>query len=309
MGEGGDIIVVDEACLIKQPVYDKRISRMLGDNASESKLVIIVNPWDKNNFAYDAWQNESYVKIHIPWQQALTEGRTTQDFIDEQKETLTPYSWTVLYESEFADQSVDTLIHEGWIHQATQKTMVLMGVKIYSSYGLDVAEAGANKTILTHIQTDGKRVKTIKQIWIKPQETTPAANDISPRVPKTENINVDAIGVGAGVYSALKEQGHKVTKVIVSEKPDDEEAKKHYTHKKAEYWWHLRSLFEKNLISIPNNPELKRQLSSMSYDVDSGKTRVEKPAGKDSPDYAESLMLACIPAKKKNRPMIGHFPN
>jgi len=80
MGHGGDIIILDEACLIHQSVYTSRISRMLGDDAANSKLVIVMNPWNKNNFAHTAWNDPSFTKIHVDWRQALFEGRTTQAY-------------------------------------------------------------------------------------------------------------------------------------------------------------------------------------------------------------------------------------
>ncbi|MCL2359836.1 terminase family protein, partial [Candidatus Bathycorpusculum sp.] len=121
MGWGGDIIVLDEACLIRQDVYTSRISRMLGDDPQNSKLIILANPWSKNNFVWDAYQNPTYKKIQIGYQQALAEGRITSGYLDEQKAILSPYEWKVLYESEFADESEDTLIRYEWIEQAVQR--------------------------------------------------------------------------------------------------------------------------------------------------------------------------------------------
>ena len=63
MGHGGDIIVIDEACLIRQTVYTSRISRMLGDDAANSKLIIIMNPWNKQNFAYTAWNDQAFTPM------------------------------------------------------------------------------------------------------------------------------------------------------------------------------------------------------------------------------------------------------
>ncbi len=80
MGFGGDVIVVDEACLILDEVYRKRIKRMLGSNP-DSKLIILVNPWHRRNFAFRAWRNPRFKKIHIDWRQAVAEGRVTEEFI------------------------------------------------------------------------------------------------------------------------------------------------------------------------------------------------------------------------------------
>jgi hypothetical protein len=169
MGWGGDIIVLDEACLIRQDVYTSRISRMLGDDPQNSKLIILANPWTKNNFVWDAWQNPNYKQIHIGWQQALAEGRTSQTFLDEQHEILSPYEWAVLYESEFGDESQDTLIRYEWIEQAVQRhkeQTIQFTRQPRRVHGLDVAEHGQDKSILTDASTDGIRYLIHKQTWV-----------------------------------------------------------------------------------------------------------------------------------------------
>ena len=110
-------------------------------------------------------------------------------------------------------------------------------------------------------------------------------------VPKTEFINVDSIGVGAGVYSQLKTLGYKVNSIRVGEAPISNYDSKRYLNLKSQRWWKLRELFEKDLIAIPNNPKLISQLSQMRYEFTPiSKIKIKDPEGK-SPDYADSLML------------------
>jgi hypothetical protein len=291
MGWGGDIVVVDEACLIRPEVYTSRISRMLGDDAANSKLIVIVNPWNKLNFAWDAWQNPLYTKIQIGYKQALAEHRTTQAYLDEQKALLSDYEWRVLYESEFADESEDTLIRYDWIERAINKQITFTSIP-QKTWGLDVAEQGADKTILTPAETDSIHYKIGQQTWIRKQETMDTANEVAAIVPPTENINVDSIGVGAGVYSRLTELGHKTMSVRVSMAPTLEADR--YLNQKSQRWWRLRLLFEQDLISIPNDPKLISQLNQMRYKFTSvGKIQIIDPEGK-SPDYADSLMLTIL---------------
>lgn len=294
MGWGGDIIVVDEACLIRQTVYTSRISRMLGDDAENSKLIIIVNPWNMLNFAYEGWQNPLFTKIHVDWKQALAEGRTTETYLKEQKEILSDYEWTVLYESNFSAESEDTLIRYDWIQRAVKNNFTLTNTK--NTWGLDVAEQGTDKTILTPAVTDGVKYVVKPQIWIRQHETMPTANEVAVRVPKGENLNVDSIGVGAGVYSRLNELGYNVSSVRVSMAPTVDADR--YLNQKSQRWWHVRTLFEKDLIQIPNEPTLISQLSQMRYQFTSaGKIQIIDPEGK-SPDYADSLMLTVLDSFK-----------
>lgn len=296
MGFGGDIVVTDEACLILDEVYRKRISRMLGDKP-DSKLIVIVNPWNKLNFAYRAWLNPLFRKIHIDWRQALREGRVTETYLQEQRETLTSYEWSVLYESDFSDEAEDCLIRYDWIERAI-KTEIVFKSGTHKLWGLDVAEHGRDLTILTEAETDGVRYKVAPQQWLKDMETMATANHVAKIVPKNENLNVDSIGVGAGVYSRLKELKHKAISVRVSEAPrrnpslpktTTQDADR-YLNLKAQRYWELRTLFEMGLISIPNDPTLISQLSQMRYEfTPAGKIKIIDP--EKSPDYADSLML------------------
>jgi hypothetical protein len=287
MGFGGDIIVLDEACLILDEVYTSRISRMLGDSP-DSKLITIVNPWNMLNFAYKQWQNPLFKRIHIGHNQALEEGRVTESFLKEQKETLSSYEWDVLYESKFSVEGEDTLIRYDWIERASKKQTQLTG-KTQTVWGLDVAEQGKDLTVLTRAETNGIQYLVKEQQWIREHETMPCANHVSLIVPKSEQVNVDSIGVGAGVYSRLLELGHKAVSVRVSMAPTSEANR--YINQKSQRWWRLRTLFEQDLISIPNDSKLISQLSQMRYQFTSaGKIQIIDPENK-SPDYADSLML------------------
>lgn len=306
MGWGGDVIVIDEACLVRQTVYTSRISRMLGDNAAESKLIIAANPWHKLNFAYEAWNNPLYRKIHIDWRQALAEGRTTQAYLDEQRALLSDYEWTVLYESRFADDSEDTLIRYDWLTRAVQNWQA--GCVLTSPwivYGLDVAEQGVDKTILTSALTDGVRYHVKEQMWIRNTTTMECANEVTNSITYRDPINVDSIGIGAGVHSRLKELQYNAASIRVSESPTTD--KERYLNQKSQRYWQLRTLFEQDKIAIPDNPDLISQLSKLRYKfTTAGKLQIIDPHGK-SPDYADSLMLTLQLPKKGNVPFMFAF--
>lgn len=295
MGFGGDIIVLDEADLILRKVYTQRISRMLGDDAENAKLITIVNPWNITNFAHEQWNNPEFTKIHIDWQQALAEKRTTQTYLNEQRALLSDYEWTVLYESKWSDESEGTLIRYDWIQRAIQK-QIIFTTQPRNVWGLDVAEQGADLTILTNAQTDGNQYDFKPQQRIRERETIPVANEVSSIVPKNENIGVDSIGVGAGVYSQLKELGHIVQSIRVGESPLQTTDAKRYMNLKSQRWWTVRTLFEQDKIHIPNEPILISQLNQIRYEfTPQSKIKIKdnKDKGK-SPDRAESLMLTIM---------------
>ena len=119
---------------------------------------------------------------------------------------------------------------------------------------------------------------------------------------KPENVNLDSIGVGKGVYDRLVEQKFNVNGIIAGEVAQDKE---HYANIKAEGYYQLAKMFEEGLISIPDDQDLISQLSTIRYDTQSDKKFliVSKDIMKHkynvrSPDRADSLMLAFLSAKK-----------
>jgi len=306
MGFGGDIIVLDEACLILDEIYRKRIKRMLGSNP-KAKLIILANPWKKGHFAYKAWKSKRFRKIHIGWQQAIEEGRVTREFIEEQREDLTPIEFKVLYDSEFPDDNEDALIMWSWIEAATIRQINFKPATFYPIHSLDVAEKGTDLTILTDGITDGENYQVKKQTWIKVPngDTMLTTNKVSQSIPKEDVLNVDSIGVGAGVYSRLKELGFNVASIRVGESPTSNPER--FENLKAQRWWELRTLFEKGKISIPNDLKLMTQLSQMGYEItNKGKIKIIDPEGK-SPDFADSLML--LPKSNKVSFQVSRGPS
>jgi hypothetical protein len=177
-----------------------------------------------------------------------------------------------------------------WIEAAAMRK-IQFTKPTYPIHSLDVAEKGVDLTILTDAITDGENYQVTKQTWIKVPngDTMLTANRVAQLVPKEDKLNVDSIGVGAGVYSRLKELGYKVVSIRVGESPTLNPER--FDNLKAQKWWELRTLFEKKKIGIINELKLMTQLSQMGYELtNKGKIKIVDPEGK-SPDYADSLML------------------
>jgi hypothetical protein len=106
---------------------------------------------------------------------------------------------------------------------------------------------------------------------------------------------VDQTGVGSGTFFKIRDGSrHSVMGWKGAESPTSN--KDIFSNVLAQFYWKLRGLFEQGLISIPNNSVLKQQLNDMQYSRSGmDKIVIEKPGGK-SPDWADSLCLACRPS-------------
>ena len=107
-------------------------------------------------------------------------------------------------------------------------------------------------------------------------------------------IGVDSIGLGAGVADRLSEMGDNVFEVNVAEKPTDEVK---FRNLKAEIWWNIgRRFSEKDIKLTWKDEELRRELSSVSYEYRNGKIMLEpKDKVKErigrSPDKADAYII------------------
>lgn len=111
-----------------------------------------------------------------------------------------------------------------------------------------------------------------------------------------KNVNLDAVGVGAGVYDRLREQKVYVNGIIAGGEPQDKE---HYVNIRAEMYDNLRKRFEAGTISIPDDQDLIAQLSSIRFKIASdkklqiiSKEDMKRQYHLKSPDRADSLALA-----------------
>ena len=115
---------------------------------------------------------------------------------------------------------------------------------------------------------------------------------------KPDNIFIDAIGIGAGVYDQAKRFGLPVHEVVVSTKSSDP---KTYFNLRSQLWGEMRSWLH-NGASIPQNPKLKKQLTAMTYSYNN-KLQIQlankkdlKKQGLESPDIPDSISLTFAPA-------------
>lgn len=160
--------------------------------------------------------------------------------------------------------------------------------------GVDVSRYGGDETVC--IVRQGSKVLHIEG-WAH-QDTTYSAGRIARliREYKPSRVNIDTIGLGAGVFDPLKNEGLPVRDINVGERALDKEL---YVNKKAEYYDLLKKRFIEGNIDIPDNSRLQSQLSSLKYTYKDTKLQIEskesmRKRGIPSPDYADALMLAFI---------------
>lgn len=161
--------------------------------------------------------------------------------------------------------------------------------------GQDIARFGDDSSVA--IVRHGKKVIWI-QHWAKTDlmHTTGQVVNLIDRF-KPQDVNLDVIGLGSGVYDRLIELKYKPNAINVAESPQtkDKDKKDKLANLRAEIYKNLSELFEAGDVSIPDDLELVAQLSSIKYKYNSsGQLQIEskedmKKRGIKSPDKADAL--------------------
>lgn len=305
LGTEGGILIIDEACQIGNGAYTK-IMRMLGDNPENSMLIELYNPWTKDCRAYDHSLDPEYHRIHIDWRKALKEGRTTQKFIDSQKEEITKLEFDILYESIFPDQAEDAIFNMAKVEECTYK-IDKEGKRDKPDFespwfiiSCDVADKGLDKTvIMTGKQSKESRNYIVNEIYSENiSENVNIAGKINRLILENHplynkiTVFIDRIGVGTGVFSMVKEfvkNKHLGVNVIGCHYGEKADKNERFSNNKAEKYFKLKDLFEENKISIPKHKILLKELTAMTWKFSSNsKITIIDP--EKSPDFADSLV-------------------
>jgi len=317
MGWGGDLIIIDETGLISDEVWRFRISRMLGDSP-DSILVEIGNPFKRDNHMYEHWIDPAFKKIHIGAELALKEGRVTQQFLDEQKERLTPFEYGILYDAKFPVTSKDALFSYDDIKACTEEKFDYEDVDYTAIISCDPADKGDDLTVIM----EGKEHEGLYQIEdiyseAKSENTVVSGKIIDAIVRAGDKhrvrVNIDTIGIGVGVVSQVREyiNTHELYYVSInpchfgegvgssgkeesyaSDRLDDRQsdsARKRFANRKAEQYFRLSDIFKAKEVSIPTHKTLMSQLMSIGWEYTSTyRNKIVDP--EKSPDFADAMV-------------------
>ena len=217
-----------------------------------------------------------------------------QDIIADYGEASNQYRVRVL--GEFPTEDDDTLIALSLIEDAIGRE-VSPWVRS-TVWGVDVARFGDDRSALAkrkgNIVSEPVKwwhgndiMETVGKVVVEYNQT-PA--DLKPH-----SINVDVIGLGAGVVDRLRELGLPARGINVGERPLDQSGK--FMRRGDELWHDALKWFQSREVSIVNDNLLIAELSARRYVMESsGKMKMEpkadmKKRGLRSPDVADAFML------------------
>jgi len=230
--------------------------------------------------------------VFIDYKRALSEGRFTEEFIEEMRDEA---MFDIFYDCKFPDEGM--IDEKGWIPLLTdsevdrafaQEEDQMFGTK---RMGCDVAGGGRNYSVMV---LRGFNLAT--KIYKKNESDTMrfAGNIIeiaSEHKVKDRDIFIDKVGIGRGAFDKLKSMKDWVIGVSGADNP----ANDRFFNLRAEMYWRAREWILHGGKLSPDKDWM--QLANIKYKVNpSGKLQIMSKMemlrnGIDSPDVADSFAM------------------
>lgn len=314
------LVICDEASALDQEIFEA----YSGNLSSGGHMFMISNPTRLSGPFYDSWhRSNAWHKIQINSLEASQhshriKGLATREWVESRKEewseTSDFYRIRILGEFPISDEGALISPHDviaaekRWAERSSHNVdKATNPLKI----GIDVARDGADSTVFTLVRGNlviayphEARCETgdaVAQVVVNLKQKYCGINEVP-------IVNVDAIGVGAAAYDALKRvPGIKLNGVKVSEKSNRPDM---FYNLRAELYWGLKTFIEGGGV-IPKHAKLSHELSSIQQVLDiKGKIRIEpkeetKARIGRSPDFADSMALALYNPPKLVAPSRG----
>jgi hypothetical protein len=317
--------VIDEANNVPKQLFDAMLAITTNDF---SRVLAIGNPDDPaSHFAEICRPGSGWNVIDIP---AFIVPTISPEFAEEFElgDIRADYN---LEEEDIPEELQHTLVTEGWIRARAQDwgvgsplwesrimgrfplvsddtlispAMLQKGYDCkqsgleWGTYGADIARMGADKSVV--YLNRGFQVRFHKE-WAK-KDTEESADLIAAELDKHGlnrwPCNIDAIGVGAGVFDKLRRRRYNVRAIYGSEKARNA---KRYRNRRAEMYWQFRTLLDEGVIDLDEEDTvLAAQLGSIKWWEDSsGRIQVEskddmRERGLPSPDRADAAVMSIL---------------
>jgi hypothetical protein len=284
------MIIVDEATGVADNVFAP-LDQTLTDPVNF--LVMTYNPTRTSGFAYRSQHKHKDEWLTYRWNCEESENVSKESIervARKYGKDSNAYRISVLGLEPVGDS--DSVIPLEWVMSAVNRDIHIESDDPIIS-AVDLARQGDDKSVI--LTRQGMKVdKNIKSF--NGQNTMEMAGWIGLHMGEEEPhcVGIDLIGMGYGVFDRVREMGHRVTGINVSESTS---RKDKFERLRDELWWKMRKTFEEGFISIPDDEELIFELSNVKYKIESnGKIKIEskrdmRRRGVASPNKADALVL------------------
>jgi hypothetical protein len=283
------LLICDEASAIPEAVFESAAGSMSGHSAT---TILIGNPTRNTGLFFKTHHQlkGDWKTMHVS---CMDNRLVSQDFVNQIAATYGENSnaYRVRVLGEFALKDDDSLISAELVDTAMTRDVVLDS-KVPIVYGVDVARFGSDRTVICKRQ--GNVVLGFKHWSGEDLMGTVGRIVHEAGIDNPEEICVDSIGLGGGVADRLRELGHNVRDVNVSESVALNQSA---ARLRDELWLAAKEWLETRAVRLPKDDDIRAELIGPTYSFTSnGKIKVEgksemKKRGMRSPDLADALCL------------------
>ena len=308
------LYIMDEAKAIPGRFFDAIEGAFSGagqDTHNEAFALVISTPGEPQGRFYDIHVRKpgycDWATVHISLQDALGAGRISRDWVTARRaqwgERSAVYQNRV--EGQFATSEETGVIPLAWIEAANERWHLIMesadAPHQINIVGVDVARGGEDSTVVA--LCCGLLVTELRYfVHTDTMATVGHVAGVLQRATSARAI-IDVIGVGAGVYDRLWEQGYTVEPFNAAASTDfrDVSGELGFVNCRSAAWWHLRELLDPargSGIALPPDDLLTGDLTAPRWRVTSGgriqvegKDDIRKRLGR-STDSGDAVMQA-----------------
>ena len=294
------LYVIDEASGIPENIFETAEGSLSSEGA---KIIMCANPTRTSGYFYD-----SHHRMRKRWKTwvvpCAVSSLVSKQYIADMEERVGADSdiYRVRVLGEFPNAESNAVIPLNLILPAYDRQVEQIRT-VMPVWGLDVARFGSNKTAL--VKRQANIVQSVATLFKR--DTMEVAGWVMSQYEDTNSderpamINIDSIGVGAGVCDRLRELGLPVTGVNVAESPS---GVGRYLNLRAELWWRARQWLEDRDTRIESE-DLGAELTEVNFSItSSGKIKIEgkeemMKRGVASPDIADAFVLTFAGAERR----------
>lgn len=291
------LFLIDEASGVPDNIFEVAEGAL---STAGAFVVMCANPTRQSGYFFD-----SHHKMRSAWAALHWNGEdspnVSREYIDTMAKKYGRQSpvFKVRVLGDFVDAADGVISLE--LCEAAKAREVACNTAAPIVWGLDVARFGDDSTALAK-RRGNHMLAPVREWWGKDTMQTAglikAEWDGAPESARPAAINVDVIGIGAGVVDRLKEMGLPVVGVNVAEAESvRENADLSFNRLRDELWWRGREWLQARDCWMPDDDETIGELTTPTYTIlSNGRIQVErkddlKKRGVKSPNRADAWLL------------------
>lgn len=297
------LFLIDEASGVPDNVFEVAEGALSTDGAF---VVMAANPTRQSGYFF-----ESHHKMRASWATLHWSGEdspmVSRQYIESMAKKYGVHSpvYKVRVKGDFVGAADGVISLE--MCEAAKIRDVMLNARAPEIWGVDVARFGDDSSALA--KRKGNWLKEpVREWWGKDtmQTTGLVKAEYDAATEKPVAINIDVIGIGAGVVDRLKELGLPAIGVNVAESEAVNSGERQFNRLRDELWWRGREWFEAKDCHFDDD-ETIAELTTPTYTIlSNGLIQVErkddlKKRGVKSPNRADAWLLTLADTRVVDR--------